>query len=70
MSGINGRRGPWTCEGPMSHCRGIPRHGGRSGWLGGGNSFIEAGGGGLDRGLEGRPRKGLTFEMQIKKTSN
>ena len=30
----NGRRAPWSCEGWMSQCRGMPGQGGRSGWVG------------------------------------
>jgi hypothetical protein len=58
---INGRRGPWSCEGSMPQCRGMPGWGGKSGW---GNTFIEAGGGEWDRGLqEGGLGKGITFEI-------
>jgi hypothetical protein len=31
LSGINGRRGPWSWEGLMPQCRGMPGQGGRSG---------------------------------------
>jgi hypothetical protein len=34
LSGINGRRYPWSCEGLMPQCRGIREQGGRSGWVG------------------------------------
>jgi hypothetical protein len=55
---INGRRGPWSCEGSMSQCRGMLEPGSRSGWVG------EQGEGGRDRGfLEVKPGKGITFEM-------
>jgi hypothetical protein len=38
------------------------------GW---GSTLIKAGGEGCDRGFpEGKLRKGITFEMQIKKISN
>jgi hypothetical protein len=33
LSIINGRRGPWSCEGLMPQCRGMPRPGSRSGWI-------------------------------------
>jgi hypothetical protein len=36
LVGINGRRGPWSCEGSMYQCRGIRRWGGKSRWVGGG----------------------------------
>jgi hypothetical protein len=55
---INGRRDPWSCEGSMLQCRGIPGQASRSGWFG------EQGEGGWDRGFsEGKPGKGITFEM-------
>ena len=60
MLDINGRRGPWYCEGLMPQCRGS-----RSKWVGKQEE------GGWDRGfLEGKPGKEITFEMQIKKISN
>jgi hypothetical protein len=31
LSGINGREGPWSYEGSMTHCRGMLGQGGRSG---------------------------------------
>ena len=35
LPGINGRRGPWSCEGPMLQCRGMPgQGGGGGGWVG------------------------------------
>ena len=34
LSGINGRRGPWSCEGLMPQCRGMPGQGSGSGWVG------------------------------------
>jgi hypothetical protein len=53
---INGKRGPWSCEGLIPQCRGIPRR--------------EVGVCGLvsrergNRGFsEGKPGKGITFEM-------
>jgi hypothetical protein len=55
---INGRRGPWYCEGFMSHYRGIPFLGIGSGWV------CEQGYGVGDRGFsEGKPGKGITFEI-------
>jgi hypothetical protein len=42
---INGRRGPWFCEGSIQ-CRGMPEPGSGSGWVG------EKGGGGGGR-IEG-----------------
>ena len=60
---INGRRGPWSYEGPMPHYRGMPGSGSR--WA------KEEGEAGEDRGFsEGKPGKEITFEMQIKKISN
>jgi hypothetical protein len=62
---INGRRGPWSFEGWMPQCRGMPGWGRGSGWVGGWrNTLIEAGGGGWARGFsEGKTGKGITFEM-------
>jgi hypothetical protein len=58
LSDINERRGPWFCEGSMPQYRGTPGQGSRSGWVG------EHEEGGWDREfLEGRQRKGITFEM-------
>lgn len=55
---INGRRGPWSCEGSVLHYRGIPRPGSRSGWV------DEQGERRVGRGFsEGKPVKGITFEM-------
>ena len=55
---INGRRGPWSCEGSMPQYRGMPGPESRSGWVG---KLFEGGG---DRGcLEVKPGKGITFEM-------
>jgi hypothetical protein len=36
LSGINGRRGPWSCEGSMPQYRGIRELESRSGWVSGG----------------------------------
>jgi len=56
LSGISGRRGPWSCEGLMPQCRGMPGQGGRSGQKQGEEEW--------DRRLpEGKPGKGITFEM-------
>ena len=55
---VNGRRGPWSCEGSVPQCRGMPGIGSGSGWVG----EQEEGEG--DRAfLEGQPGKGITFEM-------
>jgi hypothetical protein len=49
---------PLVLEGLMPQCRGMPGPGSRSGWVG------EQGEGGRDRGFsEGKPRKGITFEI-------
>jgi hypothetical protein len=62
---IKGRRGRWSCKGLMLQCRERPGPGSRSGWVG------EQGQEGRDRGiLEGKRRKGITFEMEIRKISN
>jgi hypothetical protein len=55
---INRRRGPWSYECSMPQYRGMPRPGSRSGWIGeqgeeGGNSGFS----------EGKPGKGITFEI-------
>jgi hypothetical protein len=51
---INGRRGPWSCEG-LSQCRGMTGQRSGSGWV------VEQG---EDiRCLGGGPRKGTMFEM-------
>jgi hypothetical protein len=34
LSGISGRRGPWSCEGSMPQCRGMPGQRSRSWWVG------------------------------------
>jgi hypothetical protein len=50
LSDINGRRGPWSCEGSMSQCREMPGQGSGE-WVGGWrNTLTEAGRGGM--GLE------------------
>jgi hypothetical protein len=62
---INERRGLWSCEGSMPQCRGMSGQGSRSGYV------SEQGEGGWNRGFsEGKPGKGITFEMYIKKISN
>jgi hypothetical protein len=43
---INERRGPWSCEGSIFQCRGIPGQGSRSEWVG------EQGERGWDRGFQ------------------
>jgi hypothetical protein len=35
LSEINGRRGPWSCEGLMPQCRGMQKVWGGRGWVGG-----------------------------------
>jgi hypothetical protein len=58
MLDINGRRGPWSCEGLMLQCRGMPGQGSGSVWVG------EQGMGeriGVFR--EGKPGKGIAFEI-------
>ena len=55
---INGRRGPWSCEGFMPQYRGMPGPGSRSGWVG------QQGEGTGYRGYsEGKLGKGIAFEM-------
>ena len=55
---INGRRGPWSCEGSMPQNRRMPRPESRSVWVG------EQGKGKGDMGFsEGKLGKGITFEM-------
>ena len=49
----------------MPQSKGIPGLGSRSGWV------VDQGEEGCDRGFsEGKPGKGITFEMYIKKVSN
>jgi hypothetical protein len=49
-------RGPWSCEGSMPQCRGMPRSGSGSRWIGeqgeGRGSFSE-----------GKPGRRIIFEM-------
>jgi len=33
LSGINGRRGPWSCEGSVPQCRKMPERGGLRDWV-------------------------------------
>ena len=33
LSGINEKGGPWSCEGLMPQCRGMPGPGSGSGWV-------------------------------------
>ena len=66
LVGISGRRGPWSCEGLMPQCRGMPAQGGEREWLGGGSILIEAGVGAWDREFRGCVEtggKGITFKM-------
>jgi hypothetical protein len=49
---------PWSCEGSMPQCRGMPGPGSRSGWAG------EQGEWGGDGSFQReRPGKAITFEM-------
>jgi hypothetical protein len=49
---------PWSCEGSMPQCRGMPGPRRESGWVG------EQGEEGGDSGFsEGKLGKGITFEM-------
>jgi hypothetical protein len=58
LSGINGRRGPWYCEGLMPQDRGMLGQAGRSGWVGGG-APLESGRVGKGSGVcGGKTRKG------------
>jgi len=44
LSGINGRRGPWSYQGSMPQCRGMSGQGGGREWVGRWKSIlIEAG---------------------------
>jgi hypothetical protein len=55
---VNGRRGPSPCEGSKHQCRGMLGPVSGSEWVG------EQWRGGRDRGFsEGKPGKGITFEM-------
>jgi hypothetical protein len=55
---INGRRDPWSCEDSMPQCRGMAEAGIGGEWVG------EQGERRRDKGvLEGKPGKGITFEM-------
>jgi hypothetical protein len=58
LSVINGRRGPWFCEGSIAHYRGFPGPGSRSGWVDGQRVW-----GWLRGVLEGKPGKEITYEM-------
>jgi hypothetical protein len=50
---INEKRGPWSCEGSMPPCMGMPGQGSTSGWV------SEQGLGGKGRGVfRGEMRKG------------
>jgi hypothetical protein len=50
--------GFWSCKGSKPQCRGMPGPGSGSGWV------DEQGEGGLDKEFsEGKPGKGITFEM-------
>jgi hypothetical protein len=50
---INERRGPWSCEGSMSQCRGMPGQGSGSGWV-----SEQGGGDGIGGFSEGKMREG------------
>jgi hypothetical protein len=53
---INGRRGPWSFEGSMPQCRGMPQWGRQ--WVGSwGNTITEAGEEGMGYGVYGRNRE-------------
>jgi hypothetical protein len=55
---INGRRGPWSYEGLMPQCKGMPGPGSRN-WCVGEQEEKR-----WDRWFsEGKPGKGITFEM-------
>jgi len=58
LSGINGRKNPWSCEGSMSQCRGLPGQGGRREWVGGWGSALMVAGGKGDGGWEKEFLKG------------
>ena len=56
LSDINWRKGPWSSEGSMPQCRGMPEQGRESEWVGEQGVW--------DRDFsEGKPGKGITFEM-------
>jgi hypothetical protein len=57
LFGINGRRDPLFCEGSMPQYRGMPGWGGMSGWVVRRAPSLKQG------FLEGKPGKGITFEM-------
>jgi hypothetical protein len=54
MSDINGRRGPWSCEGSMPQCRGMPGWGGRNACVGEHPHRVRG---------RGNWERGITFEM-------
>jgi hypothetical protein len=59
LSGINGRGGPWSCEGLMPQCRRMPGGGGRRGWVDGETLSYKQGEGRWNRGgCKGETRKG------------
>lgn len=65
LSGINERRGPLSCEGLMPQFRGIPGWRGKRKWMGDWGSTlwrheVEGWDGWF---LEGKPGKGITFEI-------
>jgi hypothetical protein len=62
---INGRRGPWSCEGSIPQYRGMPGPGIGVGDLGSRGSRD-----GIGDFLERKLGKGITFEIYIKKISN
>ena len=55
---INGRRGPWSCEGSMPQYRGMPGPRSGSGWVG-----DQVAGEREEEPFWGRPGKEITFEM-------
>ena len=58
LSGINRRRGPWSCESSIPQCKGMLGSGSKSGWFG-----EQAEGGGIRGFSEGKPGKRISFEM-------
>ena len=64
LLGNNGRICPWSSEGSILQCRGMPGQGGSSGWMGMGAPVWKQGERGWEMGfLEEKLGKGITFEM-------
>jgi hypothetical protein len=57
---IDAGRGPLSYEQSMPQCGGMPEAGSGSGWFGEQGEGVRGGGGWF---LEGKPGKGITFEM-------